>query len=188
MLRCTVALIVLAALCFADTPDARAQIERMRALRSSIDHASNASSRAAKWMELNTMAERLAEMLGMEESRKPLADEATALGVSVSWCEPSGSWAAGNQGYEKYLQLAPDGPQADTAWWQGRVMSSCGDSEGTAEEYQYAIDTYTAFLKHFPKSRFAPEAREQLKGNREGLKKQLAADREYSRRHPSPAP
>ena len=83
------------------------------------------------------------------------------------------------QGYEKYLELLPRGPEADEAWWRGRVLSACGDGEGTPDEYRADIATYSAFLKRFPNSRFAPEARSTLAGTRKGLKQLLKSVSEH---------
>ena len=156
----------------------RARLDEMRKLHQAIGQSKDHEVQARTWLELNVAAEALAETLGLDEKQGPLVHETEKLGVTVTWCEPSGSWAAGRQGYEKYLELWPRGPQADEAWWRGRVESSCGDSEGTTEEYRHDIATYSAFLKQFPKSRHAAEAREALNGAREGLEKQLKFERE----------
>ena len=131
---------------------------------------------------MNTVAKGLAEVLGDKKALAPLAKEAGAFGVGVEWCEPGGNWAARSEGYEKYLTLWPDGPEADEAWWNGRVEGWCGDYEGTADEDRQTIATYAAFLKAFPKSRRAPEARKTLADLQQGLDEKLKAERE----HPQP--
>lgn len=160
----------------------RAQLDKMRTLRATIDRATERSRQAQAWMQLNTSAERLAEILGLDETQKSLADESGTLGVTVDWCEPSGSWTPGIQGYEQYLKLWPHGPKADEAWLKARVGSPCGDSEGTAEEYRVDIAQLAAFLKAFPKSKHAPEIRKQLNASRDGLEQQLKFEREQSAR------
>jgi hypothetical protein len=135
----------------------------MRAIRKVIDTTNDRSLQARHWMKLQTAANNFAELLGQREQFKDLADEATSLGITIDWCEPSGSWSAKAEGYEKYLTLWPRGPEADEAWWKGRVESWCGDGEGTPEEIEYDIRTYSAFLKQFPNSKHAPQARQILK-------------------------
>jgi len=102
---------------------------------------------------------------------KPLALQAAALGVSLDVCEPSRLWDAGTQGYEKYLQLFPGGPQADEAWWKGRLSNGprCGDFEGSPEEYRELIEKYSEFVKRFPHSEFVPRARQRLDEYRKEL-------------------
>ena len=84
--------------------------------------------------------------------------------MRVDFCEPAGKWAADNQGDLKYLELWPDGPDADEATWMGPVGhgSYCGDFEGSVEELQETITVHKQFLQHFPNSRFAAQARAEL--------------------------
>jgi hypothetical protein len=145
------------------------QIAEMRAARSAADQAPDSARRAHAWLEVNRAADRLSELLPGDEDLRPLAEEASALGVGVSWCEPGADWVAETQGYEQYLQIWPDGPQADYAWWMGRLSNGprCGDFEGTREEYEDLIQLYSEFLKRFPNSVHAPEARRRLQDAQE---------------------
>jgi hypothetical protein len=148
------------------------QVVRMRVARSATDKALDAAGKAKAWMDLNRAADRMAELMLADESLKPLAEEATALGVTVDWCEPGADWSAHIEGYEKYLQLLPNGPQADDAWWMGRMDHGprCGDGEGTPEEDEPEIKKFSDFLARFPNSLHAPEARQQLHDAQEAYK------------------
>lgn len=143
---------------------AAAQIAEMRRSRALADRVPDSAGKARAWLELNHAADQLSELLRNQEALKPLAEEANLTGVTVDWCEPGADWVAGTQGYEKYLEILPDGPQADDAWWMARLRNGprCGDFEGSAEEYQELIRQYLDFLTRFPNSSRAPEARRRL--------------------------
>ena len=159
---------------------AEKQIAEMRVARTAADQAQDATRRALAWMDLNRAADRLAELMLTDESLRPFAEQASALGVTVSWCEPGADWMAGTEGYEQYLKIFPDGPQADEAWWMGRLSHGprCGDFEGTPEEYEQQIKAYSDFLMRFPNSHHAPEARQQL----QDVQEQYKASRQSPRR------
>jgi hypothetical protein len=134
----------------------------MRTARSAIDRAADSTSKAQAWLELNRAADRFAELLGGDKDLEPLARQASALGITLDWCDPDGHWFAQSEGFEQYLQILPDGAQADDAWWMRR-FKDCGDSEGTPEEYEEEIQWYSEFLKRFPNSSsHAPDARQAL--------------------------
>jgi len=138
------------------------QIAGMRTARSTIDQAADSTAKARAWLDLNRAADRLAKLLGSDKDLEPLAMQASALGIAVDWCDPGSNWFAHAEGFERYLQILPDGPQADDAWWMRRFRD-CGDSEGTAEEYEEEIQWYSEFLKRFPNSSsHAPDARQAL--------------------------
>jgi hypothetical protein len=161
---------------------ARPKVGQMRTLRTAIDGTTDPRVQARNWMRMSAAAVSLEEILGDKKALEPLAKEATSLGVGVEWCEPGGSWAARSEGYEKYLTLWPDGPEADEAWWKGRVEGWCGDYEGTAEEDRDMIATYAAFLKAFPKSGRAAEARKTMNELQQGLDEKLKLEREHPQR------
>jgi TolA-binding protein len=150
---------------------AEIQVDGMRAMRTAIDQATDSARKAQAWLRLNAAADRLAEILDNQVDLKSLAEKAAALGVSLDLCEMSRVWDAGTQGYEKYLQLFPGGPQADEAWWKGRLSNGprCGDFEGSPEEYRDLIEAYSEFVKRFPNSEFVPRARQRLDEYRKGL-------------------
>jgi hypothetical protein len=104
-----------------------------------------------------------------------LAHQASSYGVRVEFCEMAARWSADNQGYEKYLELWPDGPEADESTWMGPMGNGayCGDFEGSVEELQQTITQHKAFLKHFPKSRFATQAKQELLASEAQLKEAL---------------
>ncbi|MGD0015412.1 MAG: hypothetical protein ABSD56_13480 [Bryobacteraceae bacterium] len=148
------------------------RIAEMRAARSAADRAPDSARKAHAWFEVNRAADQLAELLLNDGDLRPLAEEASALGVTVAWCEPGDEWFAKTQGYQQYLRIWPDGPQADDAWWMGRVPNGprCGDFEGTRGEYEGLIQQYSEFLKRFPTSLHAPEARWRLQDIEKELK------------------
>jgi len=150
---------------------AEIQVDGMRAMRAAIDRDTDSARKAQGWLRLNAAADRLAVILDNQVDLKPLALKAAALGVSLDVCEPSRLWDAGTQGYERYLQLFPDGPQADEAWWKGRLSNGprCGDNEGSPEEYRELIEKYSEFVKRFPHSEYVPRARQRLDEYRKEL-------------------
>jgi hypothetical protein len=149
---------------------AERQFERMRAIRSAIDRTSDKTEKANHWLDLNAAADELAVLVERKKLLIPILRKVASLGISVEWCEPDGMLVTGIEGYEKYLKLWPTGPRADEAWWQARVASPhCRDFEGSKEEYETALDTYSDFIRRFPKSRHLPEAREVVAGARKVL-------------------
>lgn len=148
--------------------------------------------KARDWLELNRQARKFAEEMNTAfpktslqgdrispaEAQK-LAQIATSYGVRVDFCEPGANWAADNQGYFKYLELWPRGPEADEATWMGPLGngSFCGDSEGSAEELKQFIAQREQFLQTFPTSRFAAQARKEITEAQADLEEALKAGR-----------
>lgn len=151
---------------------ARRRIEEMRAARLAVDRAPDADGKAKAWLTLNHLADLLAKTLDGDEGAKPLAAEVGALGVTVEWCEINNEWAAGTEGYEQYLKLAPNGPQADTAWWMARldVGPRCSDFGGTRSEIEAVLHLYSEFLKRYPGSSHSAIAWEQWRNLQDKLK------------------
>ena len=151
---------------------ARKRIEEMRTARLAVDRAPDAVGKAKAWLTLNHAADLLAETLDYDEAAKPLVAEVSALGVTVWWCEINSEWAAGTEGYEQYLKLAPNGPQADSAWWMARldVGPRCGDPAGTRSEAEALFQLYSEFLKRYPGSSHSAIAWEQWRNLQDKLK------------------
>jgi hypothetical protein len=142
---------------------AGSEIAKMRTERLAVDRSPNPARKAQAWLELNRTADQLSELLGRNKELESIAKQASALGVTVDWCEPGAHWFALGEGYEQYLQILPDGPQADDARWKRRFRE-CGDFEGSPEEYEEIIQWYSEFLKRFPNSSsHAAEARQRLR-------------------------
>lgn len=152
-------------------------LKRLKAQSQAIAQAATNQEKAKAWLVLNRQAERFSKQMNQvfphssihgdrispPEAQK-LAQRATAYGVRVDFCEPGAAWHANNEGYFKYLELWPDGPEADLATWMGPVghQSSCGDFEGSVEELQEVIQKNQHFISQFPNSRFTPEAKKTL--------------------------
>jgi len=128
---------------------------------------------ALNWLRLNLTADEFAQAISRStkppEQLRGLAKQASSWGIQIQDCEPAGAWVARPTGYMKYLELWPDGPSADQAWWKIH-MEGCGDFEGSAEEYEEAIHRYEEFLNLFPHSSYAKQAKEQLRQLREELR------------------
>jgi hypothetical protein len=142
------------------------------------------------WLESNRAADRLIAELWklLDSSRRdwldltePFITEARSHGFYVGYCEIGGVWGASNEGYHRYLELLPDGPDADEATWFGPMRNGprCGEFEGSIEEWETLIRDYRAFLTHYPGSRLAGEARERLADALVGLEEErrIEADR-----------
>ena len=151
---------------------AQIELAKMRAGRAAADAAQDPARKAQAWFEVNRSADRLAQLLHDDQGLAPLAKQASSLGAAVEWCEPGATWWALTEGYERYLDLLPDGPRAEEAWWMGRLANGprCGDFEGSAEEYEDLIQDYSEFLKRFPAGVHAAEARKRLREAEEGYK------------------
>ena len=171
---------MLTASCSGQTSSARSlqtSLRKLQALSQRIVHATTNQEKAKTWLELNHEAVKFAaemnrafpgssihgDKISPPEAAK-FAQEATSYGVRVDFCEPGADWGANNEGYLKYLELWPDGPDADEATWMGPVgnQSFCGDFEGSPEELQETIQLNRRFIAQFPNSRFTPRAKEVL--------------------------
>ena len=175
---------------------ARAQLQgelrTLATLAQTIAKTSTNEEKAQSWLELNRQAKKLgADMnaafpdttikgntISPPEAQQ-FAQSATSYGVRVDFCEPGGNWAADNQGYFKYLDLWPNGPEADEATWMGPMGNAafCGDSEGSTEELRDFIAHRKHFLQKFPNSRFAAQARQDIKAAQAQLQEALRSGR-----------
>jgi hypothetical protein len=155
-----------------------AELRTLAALAQKIAKTSTKEEKARGWLELNRQAQKVAEDMNAvfpdttikgatisPPQAQQLAQRATSYGVRVDFCEPGGNWAADNQGYFKYLDLWPNGSEADEATWMGPLGNAafCGDSEGSVEELRDFIGHRKQFLQKFPNSRFAAQARQDIK-------------------------
>ena len=163
-------------------------LQKLQALAEKITHASTNQEKAKAWLAMNHEAVKFAaemnrvfpnssihgDKIDPPEAQK-LAEKATSYGVRVDFCEPGADWGANNEGYLKYLELWPDGPDADEATWMGPVgnQSFCGDFEGSVEELQEIIQQNQRFIQQFPNSRFTPEAKERLADAQKMLAEQM---------------
>jgi len=163
-------------------------LKRLQALAQKIAHATTNQEKAKAWLAMNHEAVKFAEEMNHvfphtdihgdkidpPEAQK-LVQQATSYGVRVDFCEIGDDWGANNEGYRKYLELWPDGPDADEATWMGPVgnQSFCGDFEGSVEELQQIIQQNQQFIAQFPNSRFTPEAKERLADAQKMLAEQL---------------
>ncbi len=154
------------------------QTAQLRSRRAAIDSVKDDKKKAQLWLELNRAADGLAELLSkkpVERTPQGPPDVVPAPDVRILYCEIGNVWAAVPAGYQSYLKLWPDGPDADEAYWKTEVEpSGCGDFEGTEEEYRDGIKRYETFLQKYPNSRFAAQASSQLKAYQEGLEELLA--------------
>lgn len=170
----------------------QAELRSLAALAQEIAVAPTNEEKARRWLELNRKAKKFGEEMNAafpETSIKgdtispagaqQLAQTATSYGVRVEFCEPGGNWAADNQGYFKYLELWPHGPEADEATWMGPVGtgSFCGDSEGSAEELKEYIAQRKQFLQNFPNSRLAAQAKQDITAAQTQLEQELNSGR-----------
>jgi len=170
----------------------QAELRSLATLAQKIANAPTNEEKARGWLALNRQAKKFGEEMNSAfpgtsikgdkispaEAQK-LAQTATFYGIRVDFCEPGGNWAADNQGYFKYLELWPLGPEADEATWMGPVGSAsfCGDSEGSAEELKEFIAQRKQFLQKFPNSRFAAQAKQDIAEAQAQLEQALKSGR-----------
>lgn len=160
---------------------AEMRLQKLQIIRASIDADANNHARASDWFRLNEAVKELIEFLGDEKGLTSIIKEVRPLGISVGTCAHEPPWDVGVEGYNKYLRLWSNGPDADQAWWWARVhyTDSCeAEFEGTEEEYVAASETMKAFLEKFPKSRFAPEAEKTMKEAMDELRSILKSRKE----------
>ncbi len=170
----------------------QAELHSLAALAQKITNAPSHEEKARGWLELNRQAKRFGEEMNAAfpdtsiqgdtispAEAQQLAHTATSHGVRIDFCESAGSWAADNQGYIKYLELWPDGPEADEATWMGPIgnASFCGDSEGSAEELKEFIAQRKQFLHKFPNSRFAEQAKQDITEAQAQLQEAISSGR-----------
>lgn len=163
------------------TDQARSQLQAdlrsLATLAQEIAAAPTNEEKAHGWMELNRKAKKFGEEMNAvfpetsiqgdkisPPEAQQLAQTASSYGVRVQYCEPGANWAADNQGYFKYLELWPQGPEADEATWMGPMGNGafCGDSEGSSDELKEFIGQREQFLQKFPNSRFAAQAKQDI--------------------------
>jgi len=158
-------------------------LKEMGALQTQINSAQNAQVKAEAWLNMNRKADFLVQRMNEIEPLSKdsvhttptaglirIAGKSKALGIPVSFCEIGQGWTANPAGYEKYLQLWPDGPNADEAFWKSKVEASgCGDFEGSVEEYEEGIRLYRDFIERFPSSSYVQQAKSQVEIYEKGL-------------------
>src|SRR6185437_5155584 len=112
------------------TAQLRAELRSLAAVAQKITTAPSREEKARSWIELNRQAKKFGEEMNAAfpdtsvngdaispAEAQQLAHTATSYGVRIAFCESGGNWAADNQGYFKYLELWPNGPEADEATW-----------------------------------------------------------------------
>jgi len=168
----------------AQDPQVISLLKEMATLRSQTNSAQSSQAKAEAWLNLNrkadALATRMTELLPKVPDSGPptptpelnqIADQSNALGIAVNYCEIGTDWAADSTGYQNYLNLWPDGSNADEAFWKSKVESSgCGDFEGTIEEYQHGVEMYSDFIKRYPSSSYIERAKSQLSAYEAGLR------------------
>jgi hypothetical protein len=170
----------------------QAELRSLATLAQEIAAAPSNEEKARDWLELNRKTKKFSEEMNgvfpetsiqgdkiSPPEAQQLAQTATSYGVSVEYCEPGGNWSADNQGYLKYLELWPQGPEADEATWMGPMGngSFCGDSEGSADELKEFIAQREQFLQKFPKSHFAAQAKQDITDAQPQLEQALKSGR-----------
>lgn len=106
------------------------------------------------------------ELSDPKAETQPMITQANRYRAEIIWCEVNGDWTARPDGYLAYLDVWPDGPFAEEAWWRGKLghrLTGCFDAEGTEEETADFVADYTEFLQHFPHGQHEKEARGLLK-------------------------
>jgi len=166
----------------------KTEVQKIEVLAEQIAGANTNDQKARSWLALNREAKKFADQMNVAfpettakgdkifpEEAQRIAEKATSYGVRIDFCEMGGNWGADNQGYLKYLELWPNGPEADEATWMGPMGngSFCGDFEGSIEELQETIALHKRFLRQFPNSRFASQAKQELSQSEEQLAKAL---------------
>jgi hypothetical protein len=88
-----------------------------------------------------------------------LVASAYAAGMSITYCAPGEGYLRASTGWERYLELWPQGPEADVAWWNVHIEPPCCD-ECTPE----SLEPYRDFIRRFPASQLRLRAEQRLHG------------------------
>jgi len=153
------------------------ELRELRSFAQRIGASQDDHQKALLWLSLNRGAKQFADQMNATfpdttlqgdkispPNARNLAQEASSYGVRIEYCEVSAKWGSDNQGYLKYLELWPGGPDADESTWMGPMQHAafCGDFEGSVEELRENIAQQKQFLRRFPNSRFARQAKQEL--------------------------
>jgi hypothetical protein len=151
----------------------------------------NKIEQAKHWLLLQRISDRLADAMGIDlcllRSSNPeecpnnkVADKLQKMGISIGYCEPGESWMRTNDGYAKYLELWPDGPDAGEAYYYVHIDPPCCDECSVGEHDLYEIpvsglkklvEEHNWYIERFPKSVHLTYVRKQRDKYREMLKK-----------------
>lgn len=164
--------------------DLEKQIGIMRKARATLDRNPSNREAAVAWLLLNRASwQMIKSMNGLLEFigrggdwnkrsiavMQPYVRRANAFGARIEFMEEIiYSWDTVTEGYENYLKLWPDGPDADEASWFSEGTGG-RDFEASIGEWEALIRKYTDFLVRFPRSRFAATAKKELAQARKGL-------------------
>jgi hypothetical protein len=162
----------------ADMDEVKAHATRIRTLDAALQSETDPHARAWTWLELNHEADGVAALTnpilrrvewetGLEAVNLVLAaveEMAGGASVNVHYCEQDGEMAAAAGGYRMYLELWPNGPDADEAafWAIEGNGPRCAHLQGDEETYARLRKAYQDFVEQFPKSARASDARKVL--------------------------
>ena len=152
------------------------KLDEMKKLYAATATSAPAADQASTWFSLNRAADELANLMSDASRRDPnqfsaLEKETQSAGVEIRYCEIGSFWEAQTIGYKKYLALLPNGSVADEAWWKTNA-EGCGDFEPSVDNLEANIGLYQDFLKRYPNSSHAAEAKHQVETNQQFLLEQ----------------
>jgi hypothetical protein len=190
-------------------PDPQVLLEKIRRSSDVITQSRDDHEKATAWLAVQDATNELPSALGNAPGDKcydphsshvllgcpgrDIIEEALSLGADIRYCGPGESWLEGRRGYEQYLKLWPDGPNADRAFWQSAVEAPCCDecmptdleqirkSNFEPEDIKHLMKLYSAFLEKFPNSSLKSDAERKLQEYENLLKKEESAKTELTR-------
>ncbi len=160
-------------------PSVPAALDAMRTARRRLDRAQGSHEKAKSWLTLQQAADDLVRALPHELSNERCYDpskphdlsetcpgyaavqQAQAFGMWITYCGSGEAWLPTNRGWEEYLRLWPNGPAADRAWWNVKVVPPCCD-ECSFESAEVERRVYREFIDRFPRSTLREEAERRL--------------------------
>ena len=161
-------------------PSVPTSLEAIRAAKQRLDLAKGNRAKAEAWRALQQAADELVRALPKELSNEqcydpskpfdlsdrcpgyPAVQQAHAAGMWITYCGSGESWLPTNRGWEEYLKLWPDGPDADRAWWNVNIAAPCCD-ECSFESVEAERRLYRNFIDRFPRSPLREEAERHLR-------------------------
>lgn len=155
------------------TPAMLSKLDEMKKLYVATATSAAGAEQAGTWFSLNRAADELASLMSEASRRDPkqfsaLEKETQSAGIDIRYCTVGSLWEAQTTGYKEYLALLPNGPVADEAWWKANA-EGCGDFEPSADNLEANVALYQDFLKRFPDSSHAAEAKHQVETNQQLL-------------------
>ncbi len=151
----------------------QSHLEVLREAKGRLESAHHAHEKAEAWLAFQVSVEQLVKALpkntpfdvcedeNTEDVKRscPGADivmQARKLGAHIYYNGAGEAYGTTDEGWRKYLEHWPDGPNADEAWWHVNVEPKCTDecsTEAIGDPAESDAMRYAEFIERFPNSK-----------------------------------